>query len=47
MVLLSHNTLNAHNTLDSVSDEQMKFLNQRGTFSENHFHFDFMIYIWS
>ena len=39
--------LNAHNTLNSVSDEQTKFLNQRETFSENHFHFDFIIYIWS
>ena len=29
-------SLNSHNTL-----------NQRETFSENHFHFDFIIYIWS
>ena len=39
--------LNSHNTPKSVSDEQTKFLNQRETFCENHFHFDFMIYVWS
>ena len=36
-----------HNILNSVSDEPTKFLNQRETFSQNQFHFDFVIYIWS
>ena len=27
-----------------MSDKQTKFLNQREIFSENHFHFDFIIY---
>ena len=39
--------INSHNTLNSVLDEQTKFLNQRKKFRENHFHFDFIIYIWS
>ena len=34
------------NTLNSVSDEQTKFLNQGETFSENQFPVDFIIYIW-
>ena len=29
-----------------MSDEQTKLLNQRETFSQNHFHFDFIIYIY-
>ena len=40
-------SLNSHNTLNSVPDEQTKLLNQRETFSENHFHFDFIIHTWS
>ena len=38
-------SLNTHNTLNSLSDEQTKFLNKEA-FSGNHFNFNFVIYIW-
>ena len=46
-VYIWFSSLNSCNALDFVSDDQTKFLNQKETFSENHFHVNFIIYIWS